>query len=378
MDTKKILLVDDDPDHLALVGRYTESLGLSFRLAASGNEAVQLLREEAFGVVMTDMVMPGMDGMELLLHSRQEHPEVAVIVMTGFSKNYSYVDVIKAGASDFIVKPFKRDEYHAKLNRLFAERALLADLRQAKEKAELADKAKTELLHTISHEFRTPMNGIMGFTELLLDMELPKQQREFLEMIDESAKRLMDLLNQLLDFTRLASGGKDLHLEEFTLPSFFDAILPALEQKAKAKGLPLRLAIYHSLHDKVLFGDTMVLGQILNHLVDNAVKFSEQGEITIEVVAYEASLPDSILLQFNVTDTGCGIAEAHKEQIFAPFSQVEDYLTRRHEGAGLGLALCIKLVRLLSGRIWVESDEGYGSIFSFTARFSMANSIEIP
>ena len=367
----KILLVDDDPDHLSLVERYASVLGIPFRAVTSAQDAVKCLEEETFDAMVTDMVMPGMDGMELLVHTKEHHPGVDVIVMTGFSKKYSYTEVIKAGATDFIAKPFPKDEFAAKLSRVFKERALLRDLRQAKEKAEVANMAKTEFLNTISHELRTPMNGIMGFTGLLCDMDLPEKPREFLKMISESANRLMGLINQLLDFSRLDAGGKDLHFSGFELQSFFDSIFPTLEHQTKAKGLPLRIAIGPGLTLKKVLGDSSVLAQILNHLVNNAVKFSERGEIKIEVLAYEEPTPDSILLQFSVTDNGCGVSQEQIEFIFAPFTQTEDYMTRRHEGVGLGLAICAKLVQLLDGRIWVESKIDRGSTFFFTARFGL-------
>ena len=364
----KILLVDDDPDHLSLVERYTSALGLPFRATASAIEAVRHLQEESFDVMVTDMVMPDMDGMELLLHSREHHPGVDVIVMTGFSKKYSYVDVIKAGATDFIAKPFHKDEYEAKLSRLFRERALQADLFQAMKTAEAANKAKTDFLSIISHELRTPMNGVLGFTELLCEMDLPDKAHEFLGLVAESAARLMELINQMLGFSSLDAEAKDLHPTEFELQEFFDTLLPSLEKQALAKKLPLVLALDQSLKQKKVFTDHTVLSQILGHLLSNAIKFSEQGEIRIEVFAHEPHASEGLVLQFNITDHGCGVSREKQEVIFSPFTQAADYLTRRHEGLGLGLAICAKLVQLVNGRIWVESELGQGSTFCFTVR----------
>jgi len=368
---QKILLVDDDPEHLGLVERYTASLGFSFVAVPSALDAMQCLLENTFDAMVTDMVMPVVDGMELLRHAREHYPGVDVIVMTGFSRNYSYVDVIKAGATDFIAKPFQKDEFEAKLSRLFNERALFRDLRQAKEKAEMASKAKTDFLNTISHELRTPMNGIIGFTGLLGDMGLPAKALDYLQMISQSADRLMRLINQILDFSRLDAGGEDLMPAEFALQEFFASISPDLELQAKTKGLPLRLTIDQELPQKKIFGDATVLAQIFSHLVDNAVKFSEQGEISIEVAVSEMTFQDSILLRFSVADQGCGLSGDQAAAIFDPFTQTEEYMTRKHEGLGLGLAICSKLVRLLNGRIWVESAPGQGAKFFFTASFGL-------
>ncbi len=368
----KILLVDDDPDHLGIVECYTSSLGIPYRAVPSALDAVRYLREESYDLLLSDLVMPDMDGMELLRHAREHHPGVDVIVMTGFSKAYSYMDVIKAGAADFIAKPFQRDEFQAKVNRLFRERALLRELRLAKERAEVASKAKSDFINTISHEFRTPMNGIIGFTSILCGLELPGKPGEYARIISASAARLMKLISQLLDFSRLEAGEMDLEPRVFALPAFLDAIAPGLEQMAARKRLPLHITMDPDLPATKLYGDTTILSQILHHLVDNAVKFSERGAIGIEVACEEIPTPASIRLRFSVSDNGCGVSPEQMERIFAPFTQAEEYMTRRHEGAGIGLAICTKVARLLHGRIWGESCIGQGSTFSFTATLGLA------
>ena len=368
---EKILLVDDDSDHLSIVERYTKALGYPCRAVTSSLEAMQYLQAESYAVLVTDMVMPEMNGMELLKHSKEHHPGIDVIVMTGFSRTYSYLDVIQAGATDFIAKPFHKDEYAAKLSRLFKERALLRELRQAKEKAEVANVAKSDFLNTVSHELKTPMNAIIGFSGLLCGMDFPAEQHQFLQMVSDSADKLMRLINQLLDFSKFDAGEQDLRPSEFTLPTFFDQFTPSLTHKAKAKGLLFKIVVSPELASKKLFGDVTVLAQILEHLINNAIKFSERGEITIEVSAKEMPTLDRALLQFGITDTGCGVSPEQTKFIFDPFTQAEKYMTRRHDGLGLGLATCAKLVQLLRGTIWVESEVGQGSTFFFTAKFGV-------
>ena len=368
---QNILLVDDDPDHLSIVERYTSSMGIPCCAVPSAHDAVKSLRDNTFEAMITDMAMPVIDGMELLRHTKEHHPEIDVIVMTGYSEKYSYMDVINAGATDFIAKPFQKGEYEAKVGRMFRERTLLRSLRQAKEKAEVANKAKTDFLNTISHELRTPMNGIIGFSRLLCEMDFPERPRDFLQMISQSADRLMTLINQLLDFSRLGASEGD-QSSKFDLHTFFGSITPTFKQLAGINGLPLRVVIDQALPNKTLHGDSTLLAQILDHLVRNAIKFSEQGEITIEVALDQELEPDSILLLFSVTDQGCGVSQGQMELIFDPFTQTEEYMTRRHDGMGLGLAICAKLVRLLNGRIWVESELGQGSTFFFTARLGLA------
>ncbi len=367
----KILLVDDDADHLSLVERYTSLLGIACRSAPSAPDAIQCLQTDSFDAMVTDLVMPGMDGMELLRHTREHHPGVAGLIKTGFSKKYSYMDVINAGAKDFIAKPFQKDEYEAKLRRVLREKILLRDLLEAKKKAEVANRAKSTFLSTISHELRTPMNGIMGLTQILCAMDLPDKAGGFLRMIADSANRLMNLINQLLDFAALDAGNNDLKPAEFSLESFFEKELPNLDGMAKRKGLPLRIAVDQELALQKLYGDTTALAQILRHLTDNAVKFSEQGKIQIAVSSQDVPDPGSLLLRFSVSDNGCGISREQARSIFSPFTQAEDYMTRRHEGVGLGLAISAKLVHLMHGRIWVESEIDKGAVFFFTAKFGV-------
>ncbi len=381
----KILIVDDDLDHLALVGRYAASAGHNFQLVASGTEAINHLKRFDFTVVITDMIMAGTDGMQLIRHIRNHSPLTSIIAMTGYSNDYSYTDVIKAGASDFIVKPFPKDELTAKLRRIFREQALLNNLRRelqyhkdvsaelltAKNTVQQANEAKNCFINTISHEFLTPMNGILGFLELLTETTLSRKQREFLGLIQLSADRLMGLINQLLDFSHSEDRRqrKDIN---FQPRAILDQAIKAIAPRAKEKGLKLSCNLERGIPG-ALQGDLNIIQQILNSLLENAVKFTERGEISIQAAVEREKTPDGIILRFSVHDSGCGIPAAKQKEIFSPFTQAEEYLTRRHEGAGLGLAICSRLVPMIDGRIWVENNPNQGSTFHFTARLRMLN-----
>ena len=367
-----ILIVDDDPDHLYLMDHYVSSYGYQYKCVERGTEAIEHLQAGNVSVVVTDMVMPEMDGMELLKYTKKYYADIDVVVMTGYSSEYSYIDVIQAGATDFIKKPFKRYEFLAKLDRVFRERHLLRELRQAKEKAEAASTAKTNFMNLISHELKTPMNGILGFTQLLRNSDLPQNQREYVNMISESAGVLMNLINHLLDFSRIDAQKNDLKPSHFNLPKLFEEIFCSIEPKANAKGLPLKLVLEDSLSQKILFGDSAVLSQVLIDIIDNAVKFSDQGEIVIDVVSKEQLEAERLLIQFSISDHGCGMEQDKIASLFEPFIQAENYLTRKHGGAGLGLAICSNLVQLMNGDIWVESQLGEGSTFHFTADMKLA------
>ena len=367
-----ILIVDDDQDHLALIERYASSCGLDYTTAINGADAVNHLKTNHFSIIVTDMVMPLMDGMELLKYSKEHYPDIDVIIMTGFSSQYSYIDVIKAGATDFIAKPFKRDEFVAKINRAFRERHLLAELRESKERAEAGSKAKTTFLCTIGHELRTPMNGILGFSKLLSDSDLPPDTRNYATMVGQSADRLMKLLNQILDFSSIEARNNDIHPSHFQLETIFKELLVSLQPRAEKKGLTFHIKQDDILSKSILFGDQSVLAQILYNITDNAIKFTDSGSIEITTRKVRELSDDSIELQFAIKDTGCGLPPEKQEDIFEPFTQAEDYMTRKKEGAGLGLAICAKLAKMMGGKIWLESQEEKGSTFYFTVAMASA------
>ncbi len=377
-----ILIVDDDQDHLALVARYVDDAGYKYAKAKDGFKAIELIESENFSVIITDMVMPTLDGMQIIKFVREHAPLTNVIVMTGYSKNYSYTDVIKAGASDFIEKPFPQDELIAKLSRILREKSIFEKLRQeidshkktssalliAKNAAEKANEIKSSFINTISHEFLTPMNGIMGFSEILGGTELDSRQKDFLEMIRTSSDRLMLLINQLLDFSRLESRRKNKTTHFFSLKQVLESVLATFQEKAKNKRIMLEFSINETVPTG-LSGDPEILKRLLHDLTDNALKFTEHGRIKIKVQIQEIQPDNFILLHFSVKDSGCGIPADKQETIFEAFTQAENYLTRSHEGAGLGLAVCRKLTNQLGGDIWLKSKIHQGSSFHFTAKF---------
>ena len=367
-----VLIVDDDQLHRSLVERYVALQNLRCKSAENGKDALKQMETEPVSIVITDMAMPEMDGMELLQQIRKNYPDTNVIVMTGYSKLYSYIDVIREGASDFIEKPFIKDEFAAKLNRVFRERRLVRELQKAKEKAESGSKAKTAFLCAMSHELRTPMNGILGFTDLLAHSNIPSPERKYVEMVSQSADRLMKLINQILDFSTIEAGKNDFKPSHFYLVDLFKELFVTVKPGATDKGLKLVLEIPPDIMDTMLFGDQLVLARILSNLIDNAIKATDFGTITIGV-RKENQLPDDgIELLFSVSDQGNGISPDLQNEIFEPFTQAEDYMNRKHEGAGLGLAICAKLVNMMNGRIWMESTPQIGTTFFFTVRMQAA------
>ena len=240
------------------------------------------------------------------------------------------------------------------------------ELHAAMEAAEAATRAKSQFLANMSHEIRTPMNGIIGMAELTLETPLNSIQREYLSMVKSSADWLLALLNDILDFSKVEAGKLELLRAPFALRETLDDSMKSLAIRAHSKGLELACQVDHNVSDGLL-GDAGRLRQILLNLAGNAIKFTDQGEVLVRVMAAEVN-EQNLLLHVAVKDTGIGIASDELQNLFRAFSQIDASSTRRHSGSGLGLAICWQLVALMDGRIWVESKLGEGSTFHFTAR----------
>jgi signal transduction histidine kinase/ActR/RegA family two-component response regulator len=254
-----------------------------------------------------------------------------------------------------------------RLNRRLQRRSV--QLEDARARAEAANQAKSEFLATMSHEVRTPMNAIIGMTELALHTDLTVEQRRYLDTVKSSADSMIQVLNDILDFSKIEAGKLDLHPVPFRLRQALNQILTALGIRASEKNLELACQVAKDVPDWII-GDPNRLGQVITNLVGNAIKFTDEGAVFVRVKADDTkSGENTIKLIFSVADTGIGIPPEKQRLIFESFVQADGSTTRRYGGTGLGLSISSRLARMMDGRLWVESDIGRGSTFYFAAKF---------
>jgi len=260
-------------------------------------------------------------------------------------------------------------------DRIAAQSALLENqakaLVVARDAALAAVEAKSAFLANMSHEIRSPMNGIFGTIDLLLETPLSSEQRELLEIARHSAAGLLEIINDILDLSKIEAGALALRIVEFDLTTEVQDATRIVAQAAAHKGLGVQTTFDAGI-PAALLGDPTRLRQILVNLLSNAVKFTKQGHVALAVTAAGES-PTHVSVHFRVTDTGIGIAEKDRHRLFQSFSQIDGSSTRQHEGTGLGLVISRRLVEAMGGEIGVESTPGEGSTFWFTVRLQRAN-----
>jgi signal transduction histidine kinase len=325
---------------------------------------VQLARNEGrpYAVAFVDMRMPpGWDGLETIEHLWEVDAELQVVICSAYT-DHSWEDIVRRLGQ----KPFSSIEVSQVATSLTRKWNLARQAKENLEAAEAASLAKSQFLSNMSHEIRTPMNGILGMSELLLQTPLNDKQRRFAETVHRSGTALLDILNDILDYSQIESGTLDLRHTPFDLRQIVEDSIKRFSSSVASKGLGLECVLPDSLSARYE-GDPARIGQIVTNLIGNAVKFTERGKIVVQMTLVEES-GGHATLGLEVKDTGIGIAPEMQACLFKPFTQADGSLTRKYGGTGLGLAIVKRLALLMGGTVGVESKVGQGSNFWCTIR----------
>ncbi|TNC97092.1 MAG: Signal transduction histidine kinase [Stygiobacter sp.] len=371
MDPIRVLLLEDDPADARLVDlmlRKAPRTVFSVEICSKLAQAVERLAQGGFNVVLADLSLPDSSGLATLKALTDAAPDMAVVVLTGNDDDAQAIEALKHGAQDYLVKGRDDGFILSRVVRYAVERKNAEQaLREARDKAEEAAQVKSLFLATVGHEIRTPLNGILGMARLLLDTALDQRQKVFAETVVSSGELLLGLVNDILDFSRLEADGLTLETTSFDLLNMVEDIRLLMAPRAADKGLTLGCRFPPEVQRQVS-GDPLRLRQVLLNLVGNAIKFTANGSVMIEV-ATEAAAG---MVRFTVSDTGIGIPEEARDILFNEFSQADSSVARRYGGAGLGLAICKRLVTLMGGAIGYDSSPGSGTQFWFRIPFTDA------
>ncbi|OQY13365.1 MAG: hypothetical protein B6I31_01350 [Desulfobacteraceae bacterium 4572_19] len=368
----KILVVDDDEINREVV---RSKLADTYRidLAENGIRCISMANKLLPDLILLDIMMPEMSGYEVIKRLKMEKrtKDIPIICLSAKTQISSIQKAINLGAMDYVSKPFHEEELIVRIETQLKQKKLIENIKEAL-------KVKTEFLTTMSHEIRTPMNAIAGFIGLFLNMDLNEKQRECLEYIKSASDSLMNIIEDILNFTEIDSGKLALKDEAFDICDMSYKLITLFKTNAEIQGLKIISTIpdAESLPRNVK-GDINQLNQVLINLLNNSMKFTKKGLITLSL-GVEWENKDTVCFKFTVTDTGIGVPSDKKKIIFDAFSQADGSLTREFGGTGLGLAISNKLIQKMGGKLWVESpvnpnynpetseDTPPGSSFHFT------------
>ncbi|MGB3640749.1 MAG: ATP-binding protein [Rivularia sp. (in: cyanobacteria)] len=389
-ETLNILIIDDDEVDRMAVSRALKSASVRTKLseASDYSEAVEILEKNDFDCIFVDYLLPGKDGLAVVQEIRASGSKVPLIVLTGQGDEQTAVELMKAGASDYIAKSrITPDLLSATLRNVIRiyEAELQIELfnKQLRESNELlkkknkeleekreqihiqnlklleASETKSKFLATMSHELRTPLNAIMAFSQMLQRKNkdnFSKQQVDMIERIHGNGKNLLALINDILDLSKIEAGGLKLYPEEFDLSQLINTTTDELRSLRSQKQLDVKVKI--NLENTKTVNDRNRVRQILVNLISNAIKFTDEGMILIEANEISESH-----LAITIKDTGIGISKDDTKHIFEPFRQINQTISRKYAGTGLGLAITQSLVKMMNGSVSVESKLDQGSTF---------------
>ncbi|TYK65091.1 response regulator [Colwellia echini] len=362
----RVLLVEDDEDDYILTSDYLSQLDshvFEIDWVTSPDKALEQLQLGKHDICLLDYQLGAYNGLTVLEKASQSGCSTPIIMLTGQSDETIDKAALAAGAVDYLAKSEITTARFARAIRYALARQEIENERVERINAEARNQSKDRFLAHLSHELRTPLTSILGYTEILLNGDKAPDAKPELNIILNNGQHLLGLLNNVLDLSKIAVGKLEYNSAEISLDSFIADIVSLMKVHASEKSLPLHLDRDSLLPEKI-YADPVRLRQVLINLIHNAIKFTDKGLVSLSM--WTEVINEQELLHFKVSDTGEGIPELMLETIFNPFEQVEDVVSRKEQGAGLGLSICSELVKQMGGAIYVKSELGKGSDFIFT------------
>ena len=396
---EKILVVDDEPEILETISELLNAEGFRVTTAASGEEAAACFAADSFPLVITDMKMPGMDGLELLRKIKAQEEDTEVIILTGYGTLENAIEALRNdGAYDYLRKPLEDlDDLSCAVTNALTKRQLqlenkslcqqlfkanegleekvrqrtteleqtIQQLNKAKEAAEVAPLAKSNFLASMSHELKTPLNSIIGFSEILMS-QLSAPQKEYADTIHKSGHYLLALIEDILEMSRVEAGDICIYPTQLDLPAALQSCLLMLQERAKKRHISFDIDVAEELAGQLVRADSAKIKQVLFNLLSNAIKFSDEGG-KVSVIIKPTSKHSRSEVMVTIIDRGRGIPLDRQAKIFEPFYQTENVLSDKPPGSGIGLSIAKYYIELHGGTISVVSKgEGLGSQFTIT------------
>ena len=365
-----ILLIDDLPDNLKLLGEMLQTEGYEIRLVSSGEQALKIAANDKPDLILLDIMMPNMDGYEVFrqLKENTDLKDIPVIFISALNDTENIVKALQSGGMDYITKPFQSEEVLARVRTHLQLRQQSRELQEQSKQLRELNASKDKFFSIIAHDLRSPFNSIIGFSEILLENAVKKNydvMEEYSEIILMSSRRAMDLLSNLMEWTRSQTGRMDFNPGKVELVQLITGIGQLFHGIAEQKSIGIILEMPESA---AIYADQDMLSTVLRNLISNAIKFTYfGGKITVSV----QENPEEITV--SIRDSGVGMKKEKLEKLFRIDSDSSTLGTNKEKGTGLGLILCKEFIEKHNGKIWVESEFGKGSVFRFTIQKQQLN-----